>query len=372
MKWATFFAVLLLSFIAAAIPIEADGVAAPEAVIEVTVWVDDKGHTLSVETVRPTATANNEPTALPPILPVPNNNAPHDLEPALAADVNIKANTDSHHHPKPHEHDRDDGRPHKKAQSFGISYSPYNADNTCKDQAQVTTDIDKLSHYSFVRIYGVDCDQTRKVVNAARRHNMRVFAGVYDLQNMHTSLQTIIDSARPDLGVLHTISIGNELVNRNQASPAAVTSAVADARAYLRGLGYTGPVVTTDTFSKVLEHPELCKASDYCAANCHAFFDATQTPENAGNYVRDISRRLSTATGGKHTIITESGWPHAGQNNGKAVPSVENQRRAIESLRRNFKKDHGNLVLFSAYDDEWKADNQWTFGAEKFWGIHGR
>jgi hypothetical protein len=53
-------AALLLSYLAAAIPNEVgDTIAAPEVVIEVTVWVDEKGETLSVETVHPTTTVDN-------------------------------------------------------------------------------------------------------------------------------------------------------------------------------------------------------------------------------------------------------------------------------------------------------------------------
>ncbi|KAL4868598.1 hypothetical protein BDV12DRAFT_96354 [Aspergillus spectabilis] len=366
MKWVTFLAVLLLSCLAAAIPIEAgDTIAAPEAVNEVTVWVNEKGQTLSVETVHSTATVDNHPTGFPPILAVPGLDAPHDLESTLATDVNIKSNVNGNRHEEDHI------RPQQNTRFFGISYSPYNTDSTCKDQAQVNADIDKLTHYSYVRIYGIDCDQTSKVIIAARRHNLKVFAGVYDLQNLHSSLQMIIDAARPDLSTLHTISIGNELLNRGQNSVRDVTNAVRDARAFLRSQGYNGPVVTVDTFSKFFENPDLCHVSDYCAANCHSFFDAYQTPENSGAYVRNIARRLSSMTG-KRTIITESGWPHAGQQNGRAIPSPENQRRAIESLRREFWNSHGDLVLFSAFDDLWKQDNQWTFGAEKSWGIEKR
>ncbi|OJJ02551.1 hypothetical protein ASPVEDRAFT_53210 [Aspergillus versicolor CBS 583.65] len=362
MKWIILLSVFLLSYLAAAIPIEAEGtISAPEAVIEVT--VDENGRTLSVETIAPTATANNAPATLPPILAVPDTEAPHNLEPTLPADANANKKVNDN---LPQDKNAE---PKGSPRRFGISYSPYNADNTCKDQAQVNKDVDRLSHYSFIRIYGIDCDQTRKVIVAARRHQMKVFAGLYDLQKLHSSLDMIIDAAKPDLSVLHTVSIGNELLNRQQNSADEVINAVADARAYLRGRGYNGPVVTVDTFSKVFENPELCGVSDYCAANCHAFFDANQTPANAGSYVRDIARRLSAISGGKRTMITESGWPHAGQNNGKAIPNPDNQRKAIDSLRHSFENEQGDLVLFSAFDDLWKEDNEWTFGAEKFWGI---
>ncbi|KAL2865573.1 putative cell wall glucanase (Scw4) [Aspergillus lucknowensis] len=356
----------LLAFLPAAYPFdtprpneEGDIIAGPEAVTEVTVWVDENGRALSTETYRPIAIAHDEHTSLPPILAVPDLDAPHGLVPSLATDVDVNTK----HYKEDHPH------PFQNTHFFGISYSPYNDDNSCKTQVQVNNDIAKLTHYAFVRIYGVDCDQARKVVNAARPHNMKVFAGVYDLRDLHASLKTIIDAAAPDLSILHTISIGNELLNRGQNAVGDVTNAVGDARAYLRTAGYHGPVVTIDTFSKVLENPELCQVSDYCAANCHAFFDATQAAENAGYYVRDISRRLSSISGGKRTVITESGWPHDGQANGRAVPSPENQRKAIDSLRRAFSHNHGDLVLFSAFDDLWKQDNRWTFGAEKFWGI---
>lgn len=58
MKWIILLSVILLSYLAAAIPIDNEGViAASEAVIEVT--VDENGRTLSVETITPTATADN-------------------------------------------------------------------------------------------------------------------------------------------------------------------------------------------------------------------------------------------------------------------------------------------------------------------------
>ena len=236
-------------------------------------------------------------------------------------------------------------------------------------------DIERLSGHSFVRIYGTDCDQARIVAAAARQHKMRVFAGIYDLTGFPGSLDAFNDAAtlpdgKQDWSVFHTIAIGNELVNGGAHSPAEVTSAVHKARTTLRGKGYQGPVVTVDTFSVLLQHPELCKASDYCAANCHAFFDKTQQAHNAGPYVLEQAHGVSAAAGGKRTIITESGWPHAGLPNGAAFPSPENQRIAIDSIRRSFAHRADDMVLFTAYDDLWKQDNQYTFDAERFWGIY--
>lgn len=274
-------------------------------------------------------------------------------------------------HPHAHAHPR----PPPQQRQFGISYSPYKPDRSCKTQEDVNKDLDRLSHYSFIRIYGTDCDQTKTVTTAARLHHMRVFAGIYDLTDFPHSLDPIIKAAtlpngKKDWSIFHTIAIGNELVNGGLSPPSDVVSAVKTARSILRKQGYRGPVVTVDTFSVLLEHPELCIASDYCAANCHAFFDATQHSSEAGAYVLRQMHSVSAAAGGKHTMITESGWPHAGRPNGAAIPSPQNQRVAVASLRRSFAQWPEDLVLFTAFDDLWKDDNQWTFDAEKFWGIH--
>jgi exo-beta-1,3-glucanase (GH17 family) len=256
-----------------------------------------------------------------------------------------------------------------KRGKYGTSYSPYRADSTCKGQSEVDRDIHALREFGLVRIYGVDCDQARTVSHAVRQHShMRVFAGIYDLSHIDGDLQTLIAAAAGDWAIFHTVSIGNELVNKGENTPAEVIGAVNGARQSLRAAGYDGPVVTVDTFNKLIEHPDLCAASDYCAANCHAFFDATQTAETAGPYVAEQARLVSQAVGGgKSTMITESGWPYAGVPNGKAIPSKENQELAIRSLEDSF--PDGGLILFSAFDDRWKQDNAWTFATEKFWGF---
>ncbi|OAT03659.1 murein transglycosylase [Blastomyces gilchristii SLH14081] len=210
-----------------------------------------------------------------------------------------------------------------------------------------------------------------KIVAAAKKHNKKLFAGIFDINDLDNGLHTLIEGAKSAWPIITTVSIGNELVNNGQASADAVVKAVNTARSKLRGAGYKGPVVTVDTFVALIDHPELCKASDYCAANCHAFFDPNIDASRAGEFVKDQMKRVSAAAGGgKMTIITESGWPKSGQSNGKAVPSKKNQQLALQSLNNAFANDDdAGLFLFSAFDDPWKKDIAGTFGSEKFWGI---
>ena len=57
---------------------------------------------------------------------------------------------------------------------------------------------------------------------------------------------------------------------------------------------------------------EICAASDFCAINCHAFFDGNTLPEDAGEFVQNWVKQISEAAGGKTTIVTGTCFPSSG------------------------------------------------------------
>ncbi|KAI9822335.1 MAG: hypothetical protein M1827_000053 [Pycnora praestabilis] len=249
---------------------------------------------------------------------------------------------------------------------LGITYSPYNNDNSCKTQAQVNSDFAQINGYGLVRIYGVDCDQVSTVLSAAKAKGMKVFAGVFDITQVNSEIQTIISAGQNDWESFDTISIGNELINAKTASVDAVVAAIGTARGLLKSAGYTGKVVTVDTTAAIIANPQLCKASDYVAANCHAFFNADIEASGAGAFVLSQAQEVSQACGGMETVITESGWPWQGSANGQAVPGTQQQTDAVNSLKSSFSS---NIILFEPFDDLWKTNNAGTFNAEQYWGF---
>ncbi len=253
------------------------------------------------------------------------------------------------------------------ASGYAISYAPYDSTGACKTADQINSDFGAFSGYSMVRIYGTDCEQVPGVLKAAASKGMKVFAGVYDIASVGPETQILIDAAKSNWDIIDTISIGNEVVN-NGGSASDVVNAVKTARSMLQSAGYNGKIVTVDTFTAIIDNPELCEVSDFAAANCHAFFNADITADGAGKYVAEEAQRVKKACGGKDVMITESGWPSAGDPNGSAVPSPANQKAAVDSLRSAFSS---NIVLFSAFNDAWKNDFVGSFGAEHFWGIYG-
>lgn len=248
----------------------------------------------------------------------------------------------------------------------GISYSPYNADNTCKSTSQVADDFKAITGFSVVRLYGTDCNQISNVLAAIEGKGISLFLGIFDLTQIPAECKIIVDAVKGDWSLINTVSIGNELVNKGGASVGQVTAAIGQVRSTLKGAGYNGPVVTVDTMVAMKANPDLCLASDFCAINCHAFFDGNVAANGAGKFVLDWAQQVSEAAGGKTVVITETGWPTQGDTNNKAIPSKENQDAAIASIKEAFGQ---NAILYSAFNDMWKKDSADTHNAEKFWGI---
>ncbi|KAK3689783.1 cell wall glucanase, partial [Podospora appendiculata] len=258
----------------------------------------------------------------------------------------------------------------------GVTYSPYNADGTCRAAADIYSDFQLLtSLYSLVRIYGVDCNQVASILPAASSISARLFLGIFNLDDLDTQIVTLVSAVLTygSWSQIDTISVGNELVNNGQATADQVIAAVSAARTSLRNAGYTGPVVTVDTFTAVIANPLLCDASDYCAMNIHAFFDPNTPAPQAGNFVlRQVANvREVLADPAQRVVVTESGWPWQGNANGLAVPGRENQLIAVQSIVDAYGVvNWGDLVLFTAFNDYWKRAEADTFYAEQFWGMH--
>lgn len=258
----------------------------------------------------------------------------------------------------------------------GIAYSPYNADGTCKTGSRVISDFRKIaSQYGLVRIYGVDCGQVATVVSAAKSTGLKLFLGIFDLDGLEKQIQELVDAvyAHGDWSVVESVSVGNELVNNGQATAQQVVNAVAATRQSLRSAGFRGSVVTVDTFIAVLRNPDLCDYSDFCAMNIHPFFDPNTPAAAAGKFVYNqiAAVRKVLRSPNQRIVVTETGWPWQGSANGQAVPSKDNQRVAIASIKSVFGTgETGDLILFSAFNDLWKKSEASTFFAEQYWGIN--
>ncbi|KAF4545682.1 Cell wall glucanase [Lasiodiplodia theobromae] len=268
---------------------------------------------------------------------------------------------------------------------FGIGYNPYNGDGTCKDHDSITQDINSLKGYGMVRLYGTDCNQLDAVVPAVKNSpGMKLFLGIWHCETTDVAMaeaNTIVNAVNNyldgDWSLIHTVSVGNEVIDRGEASVDSLLATLKAVKNMLRPFGV--PVVTVETpgvFQGVGK--SLCQASDYTAINAHPFFDKSGSwtdPSRAGEFTAVMESILGDC-GHDRTVIAETGWPHGSDlgsdyfsSRNLPVPSPENHLVAIDSLRKAYADRKQNLVVFSAFDDLWKKDTDLTMGVEHYWGI---
>lgn len=252
---------------------------------------------------------------------------------------------------------------------MGICYDMINSQSQCKTISTINQDFSFLKGqgYGIVRVYGIGCP-VGDFVAGASQNGLKLMVGLNTIGNLNGDLNTLIGMINDAWGTIDTVYIGNELVNNGAASSGQVAAAVTTARGILSGTGFSGNVVTVDTFNAMEYDATICSTSDYCAANAHAFFDANTVAANAGSFVLAAYNGVMKANNGKKTVITESGWPWQGSCNGQACPSIPNQRTAIDSIMQSFSSMPNNIFMFQGYDAGYKQPGQ--FGVEQYFGIY--
>lgn len=252
---------------------------------------------------------------------------------------------------------------------MGICYDMIDSSTQCKSQATASSEFGflKSQGYGIIHLYDIGCPIGDFIV-AANQNGVQLLIGINQISNVQGDLGKLISMVNGQWNVVHTVYIGNELVNGGGASADAVAGAVNQGRGQLQAAGYTGNVVTIDTFNVMQNNPTVCSTSDYCAANAHAYFDPNSAAANAGNFVMNAYNAVKAANGGKNVVITETGWPYQGSCNGQACPSVENQKAAMNSIMKTFSGMPGNVFMFQAYNAGYKQPG--PNGVEQFFGIY--
>lgn len=252
----------------------------------------------------------------------------------------------------------------------GITYSPYTKSGQCKSASEIQLDISMLSAYGLIRLYSVDCSGIQNVISALSS-SQKVYLGVWSIDNLDTdllSLATQVLSGSRGWKAVHTVAIGNELVNAGTKTPAQIQTAVTAARAWFKAnaSGYSGYIVSVDTLAAVMANPLMCDISDYLAVNCHPYFSGIEALTLGTWLQAQVAALKSHCNNGKDVLITESGWPTYGNTLGSAVPSTANQLLSIKGLGSTM---GSQVIMFTTYNDYWKAPG--PYNVEQNWGIYG-
>ncbi|EMD68503.1 hypothetical protein GGP41_003282 [Bipolaris sorokiniana] len=258
---------------------------------------------------------------------------------------------------------------------MGITWDVYTGSSECKSEAEIASEFSRMKDFKAIRLYGMDCNQISLGIQNALKHGQKLMGGAYmdaggsgeDVSEVIQAYKDAIDQhAGGNWDVIQLFTVENERVNEGRMTAAQVVDAIGRARTQLRQLGYNGPVGAVETAPATINNPSICEASDVVMVNIHAFFDKHTHAVDAGPFVKSQVELVQSACNNKRVVVTESGWPRQGSPNGEAIPSVENQRVALQSIRESFS---GDMFLFSAFDSSWKVNTASTFNAERFWGV---
>ena len=158
------------------------------------------------------------------------------------------------------------------------------------------------------------------------------------------------------------LGVGNEVLLRGDLSEDELLEYINRAKDAVSGI----PVGYVDAYFEFDVHPRITEACDVILANCYPFWEGCPA-EYALLYMKEMYHRAQHAANGKKVIISETGWPNIGTNEGGAVPSFENAIKYFVDTHLWAEEDGVEIFWFSSFDETWKVDAEGDVGA--YWGL---
>ncbi|KAF1932045.1 glycoside hydrolase family 17 protein [Didymella exigua CBS 183.55] len=270
--------------------------------------------------------------------------------------------------PKPTGSYSNGGRIITNGNKWAMTYTPYAPDGNCKTEADIKSDIKQIADLGFttIRSYSTDCGVFEYVVPACQEHGLKIIYGIFleaggsggkgpFSQYANDQLDDIKNNAPKD-GVAMVI-VGNECMFNNNCTPVELASYIDHVRETLQGAGFPKDIAITTTEPVGTweeKGAELCSHIDIFTVQVHPYFTASISPDMAGDFAAqqlEQAAKVCPEAAAKGKYISEIGWPSAGNNNGKAIAGVAEQKEAMKKI---IEKVGAEACLFSFKDDPWK------------------
>ncbi|HWQ67075.1 MAG TPA: glycosyl hydrolase family 17 protein [Methanospirillum sp.] len=156
--------------------------------------------------------------------------------------------------------------------------------------------------------------------------------------------------------------VGSETVLRGDLSTEELIRNIQKVRAGAGGI----PVTTAEPHGIWLDHPELIDAVDQVYVHVYPFWESVDITV-APDFVKERYAEVKAAAGGKSVVISETGWPKAGSQFGRAAPSLENAKLYRDKVTAWAAEASVPYYYFEAFDEEWKDNQEGTVGSH--WGV---
>ncbi|AQZ09713.1 BGL2 (YGR282C) [Zygosaccharomyces parabailii] len=263
-----------------------------------------------------------------------------------------------------------------------------NNDGSCKSVQDYENDLSVLKGYTNkVKVYAAsDCNTLENLGPAAEAEGFQIFLGIWPTPDSHYQAEkSAVEANLPKLktSTFAGFLVGSEALYRNDMTAEQLASSINDFRDYVKdikdsqGNSYSSVQVgTVDSWNVLVAgyNAAAIQASDFVMANAFSYWQG-QTMNNASySFFDDIMQALQTIETNKgSTDITfwvgETGWPTSGTNFESSVPSVDNAKQFWQEGICALRAWGVNVIVFEAYDEDWKPDSSGTSDVEKHWGV---
>jgi len=213
-----------------------------------------------------------------------------------------------------------------------------------------------------IRSFGVGLgqDNTGRI---AHELGLEAWIGAWlsaDLVANEAELATLIRIGQA--GEADRLIIGSEVLLRGDLTSAQLIDYIRRVKAAVPGV----PVIYADVYGQILAHPEVVAEIDVIMVNYYGYWEGLAV-DKAIAALHGWHMEVVAAAKGKPIVVSETGWPSAGDTNGNAVPSDNNAAFYFKNFISWARANNVLYFYFEAFDEEWKRLYEGEVGAH--WGL---
>lgn len=269
----------------------------------------------------------------------------------------------------------------------GINIGAQRTNGQCKSAADWLQQLQKISSwkdpsgnrvFNHIKIFSTaDCNQLDLVIPAAQATNMKIWAGVWAVDQAKFNREKgALEAAilKYGTGWLLGINVGSESLYREEIDPNLLAQHIYDVKGMVQ-IAYKAPAVpvgTADTWTMWVDgrNRAVIEASDVIVMNAFPYWQGVPIQDGLATLQKalaDTRAVVNTVAGGsaKTIVIGETGWPDRGENFGASVPNIDNLRSYFKQVYCWISRTRAHpWMYFSAFDETQKTDLR-----EKSFGV---
>jgi glucan 1,3-beta-glucosidase len=284
---------------------------------------------------------------------------------------------------------------------YGMTYSPFGlGDNRlcppfnaqeqsgfCLLTNQVAEDMRLIGSMTRrVRTYSVQpcLAGTIQILKSARAQGMKVQLGLWLSNNNaadNLEMGTLRALVRDYSDVIYEVSVSNEFLFIVRGSPATLLARIKEAKSIIAAEGKKIPVGFAEVWGTLMmvdngqpvihDISSIVKEADFLGFQSHPWWAGVSVlATNQGMGTINGAKAISGKWGGKRVIISETGFPSAGNKKNFAEPNQAGQNKFLSDVENASRSTGTAVFIFEPFDGEWKkrwlaSDNDidYHFGA---------